>query len=149
MKDDPNTGSLVIPNLKGFIGNVEGLKYGGLGGVTGEPSRSLRLSSASKKSVPKHASSIMQIHFSPIRATEPASGMSAASGRLGPSGTGRLGTSVFRKPASCMPADAGRLGGPFRATEPASCQPADSGRLGSSHEALRSRTSRALKGCSY
>ena len=36
LREDPNTGSLVIPNLKGFIGNIEGLSCGGSGGVTGE-----------------------------------------------------------------------------------------------------------------
>ena len=32
LHEDPNTGSLVIPNLKGFVCNMKGLSYGGPGG---------------------------------------------------------------------------------------------------------------------
>ena len=36
LHEDPNTGSSVIPNLKGFVGNIKGLSYGGSGGMTWE-----------------------------------------------------------------------------------------------------------------
>ena len=46
LHEDPNTGSLVIPNLKGFVGNIKGLSYGGSGGMTGETLGPRQLSSA-------------------------------------------------------------------------------------------------------